>query len=182
MIPIFFAPAGANSARLFRQSERRTRGAFCTFSGRLPDLSLRGSAGAVAISGRHCRPTPAIVGARHASPGAAQTIRTGRRENRRNWSARFYRQPVRIGSIAAGGACPSPTTHSWRPSKTIHFPLSTCRARCPGFCNIIPAVLPLPSASGCAGRSRRCGSRSACRLRRHRAGPAGRRRGRPASG
>ncbi|MFR1622234.1 MAG: hypothetical protein ACLSUE_05850, partial [Oscillospiraceae bacterium] len=50
MISIFFAPAGANSARLFRQSERRTRGAFCTFSGRLPDLSLRGSAGAVAIS------------------------------------------------------------------------------------------------------------------------------------
>ena len=28
MISIFFAPAGANSARLFRQSERRTRGAF----------------------------------------------------------------------------------------------------------------------------------------------------------
>ena len=103
------------------------------------------------------------------------------RRYRRNWSARFYRQPVRIGSIAPGGACPSPTTHSWRPSKTIHFPLSTCRARCPGFCNIIPAVLPLPSASGCAGRSRRCGSQSACRLRRHRAEPAGRRRGRPAS-
>ena len=50
MIPTFFALASANSARLFRQSERRTRGAFCTFSGRLPDLSLRGSAGAVAIS------------------------------------------------------------------------------------------------------------------------------------
>ena len=31
-------------------SSSRTRGAFCTFSGRLPDLSLRGSAGAVAIS------------------------------------------------------------------------------------------------------------------------------------
>ena len=31
------------------------------------------------------------------------------RRYRRNWSARFYRQPVRIGSIAPGGACPSPT-------------------------------------------------------------------------
>ena len=100
MISIFFAPAGANSARLFRQSERRTRGAFCTFSGRLPDLSLRGSAGAVAISGRHCRPTPAIVGARHASPGTAQTIRTGHREN----GAHQLRLHVFIGSPCGSAA------------------------------------------------------------------------------
>ena len=87
-----------------------------------------------------------------------QRLRSDRRY-RRNWSARFYRQPVRIGSIIAGHGCP----------RSCH-------------CNIIPAVLPLPSGSGCAGRlvDAGLGQRAVCGGIAQ--GLQGRRRGRPASG
>ena len=46
------------------------------------------------------------------------------RRYRRNRCIPFYRQPLRIDSIAPGGACPSPTTHTWRLCKTFPFPFS----------------------------------------------------------
>ena len=51
------------------------------------------------------------------------------RRYRRNRFSRFYRQPVRIGSIAPGPAVPSPTTLRWQPCKlsTIHFPFAARR-------------------------------------------------------
>ena len=57
-----------------------------------------------------------------------QRLRSERRY-RRNRFSRFYRQPVRIGSIAPGPAVPSPTTLRWQPCKlsTIHFPFAARR-------------------------------------------------------
>ena len=52
-----------------------------------------------------------------------QRLRSERRY-RRNWRTPFYRQPVRIGSIAPGAACRSPTTRNWQPDKTFHFSFS----------------------------------------------------------
>ena len=42
-------------------------------------LSLRGRFAPVAISGRHCRPEPAVVGAGLSPPGGRLPIRTGNR-------------------------------------------------------------------------------------------------------
>ena len=43
------------------------------------------------------------------------------RRYRRNWFVRFYRQPVRIGSIAPGPAVPSPTARKQLPCTTPDF-------------------------------------------------------------
>ena len=49
-----------------------------------------------------------------------QRLRSDRRY-RRNWCIPFSRRPVRIGSIAPGGACPSPTTRKQLPCTTPDF-------------------------------------------------------------
>ena len=49
-----------------------------------------------------------------------QRLRSERRY-RRNWRTPFYRQPVRIGSIAPGPAVPSPTTRGRRLSAVFIF-------------------------------------------------------------
>ena len=148
-----YTPPGLTVAAL---SERLAgwqslRHAFC--GARPSSLSLRGPKGAVAISGRQlrfCRGFPVVypVTARlprrfaprnDKSEGIVRSAKPlynlparralTERRYRRNRFSRFYRQPVRIGSIAPGPAVPSPTTLRWQPCKlsTIHFPFAARR-------------------------------------------------------
>ena len=61
-------------------------------------------------SGRYC-------GAPAPSSGLIPLCKAlNERRYRRNWLVRFCRKPVRIGGIAPGAACRSPTTHDRRSS------------------------------------------------------------------